>query len=724
MDLGLDGERLPLAARMRPRALDEFVGQEHILAPGRLLRRAIEADQLRSIILSGPPGTGKTTLARVIAEHTESQFLSVNAVLSGVKDLREAIERAKTFRDSHNRRTILFVDEVHRWNRSQQDALLPWVEEGLFILIGATTENPFFEVNRALLSRSRVFLLTPLGEEHLEAVLAGALADRERGYGRYTVTLTDDAREHLIRTASGDARTLLNALELAVETNHSGFPPPPGETIAVDLAVAEESIQQRAVLYDKDGDYHFDTISALIKSVRGSDADAALYWLAKMITAGEDPRYILRRLLILAAEDIGLADPHAVSVVLSCAQAFDRIGMPEGQFHLSQATLYLANTLKSNSTLAYFDAVEAVKRGMNDEVPVHLRDAHRDGEDLGHGKGYLYPHAYRDHWVAQQYLPAAIQGRTFYSPGELGWEGIQAERLENRRRIQLAAIREEESTHWSVAPKRGVDSWIHRADGAMVDELARLRDELLGRLDVKATDRVLLTGDAVQFLVWESLRRAHGGLTAVWTDAAAAQTLRHTLKERESDVDAPQIYTVDSAGHVPENDGPLHAGPFERIVCRDYGHGDPGTLVSDLLSLLTPDGRIVISDIEPHGGTRPSSILSLSDDDRATLRDAERVAYPSRVEMWSSLADRYAAKGALDVSVETIQTTLFRTVRGGHMERWLEASAPVGRALDRNADRSAVERIRSAARQWKEREVHWQRTHLAITITRGDHHPS
>ena len=481
--------------------------------------------------------------------------------------------------------------------------------------------------------------------------------------------------------------------------------------------MAEESIQQRAVLYDKDGDYHFDTISALIKSVRGSDADAALYWLAKMVTAGEDPRYILRRLLILAAEDVGLADPHALSIVLSCAQAFDRIGMPEGQFHLSQATLYLANTLKSNSTLAYFDAVEAVKRGMSDEVPAHLRDASRDGEDLGHGKGYLYPHAYRDHWVAQQYLPVSLQGRTFYSPGELGWEGTQAERLENRRRIQLAAIREEESAHWSVAPKRGADSWMQRADGAMVDELARLRDELLDRLDVKATDRVLLTGNGVQLLVWESLRRAHGGLTAVWTDAAAAQTLRHMLGERADDIDAPQIYAVDAAARAPEGDGPPYTGPFERIVCRDFANEDPEAVVRDLLPRLAPEGRIVISDVEPHGGTRPSSILPLSDDDRTILQEAERVAYPPRVDRWSSLVDRLAAEAAVAASVETLQTTLSRTVHSGHMMGWLDASAAVGRALDRNADRAAVERIRTAAGRWKEREVRWQRTHLAITIT-------
>ena len=328
-------EKQPLAARMRPRTLDEYVGQEHIIAPGKLLRRAIEADQLSSLILSGPPGTGKTTLAKVIAGHTRGQFLSVNAVLSGVKELREAIKAAQTFRDAYNRKTILFVDEVHRWNRSQQDALLPWVEEGLLILVGATTENPFFEVNRALLSRSRVFLLQHLDENHMRRIVEMTLTDPIRGYGAHQITITDEARAHLLQSAAGDARTLLNALELAVETNPVGFPPPEGTEVVIDLATAEDSIQQRAVLYDKDGDYHFDTISALIKSIRGSDPDAALYWLARMVNAGEDPKYIFRRLLVQASEDIGLADPQAITVVTACATAYERVGLPEGQFHLS-----------------------------------------------------------------------------------------------------------------------------------------------------------------------------------------------------------------------------------------------------------------------------------------------------------------------------------------------------------------------------------------------------
>lgn len=383
----------PLAARMRPRMLDEFVGQDAVVGPGRLLRRAIQADQLSSLIFFGPPGTGKTTLAQIIANTTSAHFIAVNAVLAGVKDLREAIAQAQELRGRYGRRTILFVDEVHRFNKAQQDALLPWVENGTVILIGATTENPYFEVNKALVSRSRLFQLQSLGPEELRQVVHQALTDPERGYGKRPIQLEPDALEHLVNVANGDARALLNALELAVETTS----PDDEGKITIPLAVAEESIQRRAVLYDKEGDAHFDTISAFIKSVRGSDPDAALYWLARMVYAGEDPRFILRRLIILASEDVGLADPQAVAVVTSCAEAFDRIGMPEGRYPLAQATLYLATAPKSNSTMGFFEALATVEREREAAVPSPLRDANRDKADLGHGQGYLYPHAYRDH---------------------------------------------------------------------------------------------------------------------------------------------------------------------------------------------------------------------------------------------------------------------------------------------------------------------------------------
>ncbi|MFP4378447.1 MAG: AAA family ATPase, partial [Spirochaetales bacterium] len=367
----------PLAARMRPQNLDEFAGQEHILGPGRLLRRAIQADLLASIILYGPPGTGKTTLARVIANTTKSRFVTLNAVLSGVKEVRAAIDEAKQNRELYSRKTILFVDEVHRWNKAQQDALLPWVENGTVVLIGATTQNPFFEVNKALVSRSRIFQLKPLTHEDMRAIATRALTDPVRGYGRYEVQIDPDALDHLIQVADGDARGLLGALQLAVETTPERFPPPPETTIHIDRAIAEESIQQRAVLYDKEGDYHYDAISAFIKSIRGSDPDAALYWMARMIYSGEDPHFIFRRMLISASEDIGLADPNALPQVQAAAAAFDRVGLPEGNFFLAQSALYLATTKKSNTTLGFFDALDAVASEPQGEVPNHLRDASR-----------------------------------------------------------------------------------------------------------------------------------------------------------------------------------------------------------------------------------------------------------------------------------------------------------------------------------------------------------
>ena len=422
-----DNAARPLAERMRPRTLDEFVGQEHILAPGKPLRRAIEADRLfSSIILWGPPGCGKTTLARLIARHTRAHFVTLSAVLAGKADLRKIIAAAQERRKYHRQRTILFVDEVHRWNKAQQDALLPHVENGTITLIGATTENPYFEVISALVSRSRVFQLKPLTPAHIRHIVENALRDAERGYGGQDVHIAPEALDFLTQAARGDARSALNALELAVET---ASPDAEGH-ITLTLPAIQEAIQQRAVLYDKDGDAHYDTISAFIKSVRGSDPDAALYWLAKMVEAGEDPRFILRRLLILAAEDIGLADPQALVVVTAAAQAFEWVGLPEGVYHLAEATLYLATAPKSNTTKAYFAAREAVRQHINpDDVPSHLKDASRDGKATGHGKGYRYPHHAPGHFLRQQYLPEGLQVTRFYTPSDQGYERTIAERL-------------------------------------------------------------------------------------------------------------------------------------------------------------------------------------------------------------------------------------------------------------------------------------------------------
>jgi putative ATPase len=430
-------QEAPLAARMRPRTLDEYIGQEHIVGEGKLLRRAIEADRLfSSIILWGPPGTGKTTLAQVIANSTKSFFVTISAILAGKADLRRIIEEALERRRLHNIRTILFVDEVHRWNKAQQDALLPHVEAGVVTLIGATTENPYFEVIKALISRSRVFQLRNLNQEETGILIDRALTDKERGYGDKRVKLDPTARLHLIEMASGDARNALNALELAVEST----PPNNKGVIHITLDVAQESIQRRAVLYDKDGDAHYDTISAFIKSVRGSDPDAALYWLAKMIYAGEDPKFIIRRLIILAGEDIGLADPMGLVVASSAAQAFDYIGLPEGIYPIVEATLYLATAPKSNSAGAYFNAMKKIEEEGQVSVPRHLQDSNRDAAAMGHGKDYVYPHDHEGHFTPQQYLPKRLLGTYFYQPSQDGYESQVTARLEMWREAQRRVL--------------------------------------------------------------------------------------------------------------------------------------------------------------------------------------------------------------------------------------------------------------------------------------------
>jgi putative ATPase len=425
----------PLAARMRPRSLDEFAGQAHIIGPGQLLRRAIEADRIQSLIFYGPPGTGKTSLAQIIARQTRSRFERLSGVESNVADMRRVLAAATNRLANTGQPTILFVDEIHRFNKAQQDVLLPDVEAGVIRLIGATTHNPFFFVNSPLVSRSQIFELRPLAEADLLALLRRALVDPERGLGYLKTEAEDDALRHLATVADGDARKALNALEIAALTT----PPRADGVVHIDLAAAEQSIQKKAVVYDADGDAHYDTISAFIKSMRGGDPDAALYWLAKMIHAGEDPRFIARRIVICAAEDVGLADPMALVLANACLAASEFVGWPEARIPLAEATVYIATANKSNSAYLAIDAaLEDVRSGRTLPVPEHLRDKHYKGaERLGHGRGYEYAHDHPGHFVAQDYLGAA---KRYYEPTEQGVEKKIKERIE-RWRAELDAMR-------------------------------------------------------------------------------------------------------------------------------------------------------------------------------------------------------------------------------------------------------------------------------------------
>ena len=422
----------PLASRMRPTSLDEVVGQQHIIGKDKLLYRAIMADKISSIIFYGPPGTGKTTLAKVIANTTSAEFTSINATAAGKKDMEQVVENAKNIRGMYGKKTILFIDEIHRFNKGQQDYLLPFVEDGTVILLGATTENPYFEVNGALLSRSIIFELKPLSQEDIKTLIRRALTDSAKGLGSYGAVIDDDALDFLSDMANGDARSALTAIELGVLTTE----PSADGKIHITLSVASECIQRRVVKYDKSGDNHYDTISAFIKSMRGSDPDAAIYYLARILYAGEDVKFIARRIMICAAEDVGNADPQALQVAVAAAQAVERIGMPESQLILAEATNYVACAPKSNASYLSIDAaMHMVASGQTPPIPVHLQDSHyKSAGKLGHGIGYQYAHDFKNHYVAQQYLPDALAGTRFYEPTDMGYEKQIRDHLEKIRR--------------------------------------------------------------------------------------------------------------------------------------------------------------------------------------------------------------------------------------------------------------------------------------------------
>ncbi len=670
----------PLAERMRPRTLDEFIGQAHIIGAGRLLRRAIVADQLSSLIFFGPPGTGKTTLARIIAQTTRAHFIAINAVLAGVKELREAIATATDKGKYQQQKTILFVDEVHRFNKSQQDALLPWVENGTIILIGATTENPYFEVNKALVSRSRLFQLKPLTTEDLSQVVEQALRDRERGYGQLEIHIQANALKHLTNVANGDARSLLNALELAIETtapNKKGI-------IEIDLAVASESIQQRAVLYDREGDAHFDTISAFIKSVRGSDPDAALYWLAKMVYAGEDPRFILRRLLILASEDVGLAEPNAVVVVNSCAQAFDRVGMPEGRYSLAQATLYLATAPKSNSIMGFFEALGAVEQEQQSALPNHLKDGNRDRKGLGHGANYLYPHAYRDHWVEQQYLPSSLQGRVFYQPSNMGREAQLKTQVARRREAQLAAQIEgigettrEMLTYSETEPQ--VERWLQRTLSQVGQKLGEVRERLFDLAKLQRHHLILDLNAQSGLLTWEALRQApEGGVYACVRSPTEALALNEQATQLP-ELLRPRVLTAQLTELPKVLALQAQELRFDCIMGRNalMREADKVGVVKNLIPWLSVEGVLVLAETVPHNTQRLYDLLEpswLPLQLFEQLKIAEEAIYENNSDPmvnWNGLdLQRKMEKAGLKVKMKQNRMETSMLITPGLVERW------------------------------------------------------
>ncbi|MGM0432336.1 MAG: AAA family ATPase [Spirochaetota bacterium] len=674
-----DNSSQPLAYRMRPRNLEEYIGQSHIIGPGRLLRRSIQADQLSSVIFYGPPGTGKTTLARVIANTTRSHFATLNAVLTGVKQLREEIEAAKQRASYYDKKTILFIDEVHRWNKSQQDALLPWVENGTVILIGATTENPYFEVNAALVSRSRIFQLLPLSQEELFQIARQALSDAERGYGGYPVVFEEGALEHLVDIANGDARSLLNALELAVETTPETFPPPDNQEIYISKAAAEESIQRKVVLYDKEGDYHFDVISAFIKSIRGSDPDAALYWLARMVSAGEDPKYIFRRMLIAASEDIGLADPHALAHTEAAVSAFERVGMPEGRFHLAQATLYLATAPKSNSTMGFFSALKQINEDPHREVPTHLKDASRDGEGFGHGKGYQYPHAFENHWTAQQYLPDGLQGNSFYAPSDQGYERQIKEDVERRREAQSEAGHPESVPEILTfsPPDTQKDQWIQRLLTQRGQQFESVREKLFSHLSLNRHDRVLTIESGSGMLTWEACRRVpEGGVFVLLQNPQQRQNLTayaRQLPEAERPILLSSLNTELESSTTLQYEAALGYNMFTRLT-----EEERTATASELFGVLQPGAKVASCETIPNACQRLSSLCS-SAEDRNTLEELESYIYDKNTSSMmtinpQNLESLLGSAGFVDISTQPETVYEQRRLVAKDIQRWIEAS--------------------------------------------------
>lgn len=717
----------PLASRMRPQNLQQYIGQEHILSQGRLLRRAILSDQLSSLIFYGPPGTGKTTLAQVIAQHTKSYFMVLNAVLSGLAQIRESIEEAKRRYALSSQKSILFIDEVHRFNKSQQDALLPHVENGTIILIGATTENPYFEVNKALVSRSRVFELKSLTTQDLEKVFDSVLNDKERGYGSINLSFSETAKQHLVQTCNGDARSLLNAIELAVEpelkTNE--------KEIRIQLSDAEESIQKRAVLYDKDGDAHYDIISAFIKSIRGSDPDAALYWMAKMLQGGEDPKFIFRRMIISASEDIGLAQPDCLNTVMNCAKAYDYVGLPEGRYHLAHACLHLCNAPKSNSLMGFFDAIATVndQNENNDSVPNHLKDKSRDGKHLGHGKGYQYPHAYQDHWVAQQYLPNGLANKVFYQPSQQGDEKRVYQQIQARREITWAVLLEKQ--HQEISLSRNDPSFHHEWEQQSLDNFEQqmlwCRNLLIELSQIKRDDLILDFHAGSGLLTLEASRHVkEGGVHAItWTEKES-DTLEKTTANLNK-FDSPQIYQC-SKGQLPQEDE-FKSTVFNKVFFRHVW--DQGVSIEESLKELQPqiksDGLLISYDyIFSEEQTLSQTLMPLiKQDDETQLLDQLKkfeISYSSLEVNTSKIKKDSLLKiphdwKLLDTQVHALE--IKKVFSKKLIQKWFSKSSLFGRHLHKNYETQNIELIQNLCLKYLiETTINWKKTVLIHCLQR------
>lgn len=718
----------PLASRLRPQTIDDIIGQTHILGKGRLLRRAILSDQISSLIFYGPPGTGKTTLAQVIANHTQGHFMSINAVLSGIATIRKSIEEAQhTYRLSQ-KKSILFVDEVHRFNKNQQDALLPHVENGTIILIGATTENPYFEVNKALVSRSRIFELKPLTTEDLHEIVDHALAS-PKGYGHLKVSIDPDAKSHLIQTSNGDARTLLNAIELAVEPELiEGKNQPSGseqtqQEILIDIDIAEESIQKRAVLYDRDGDAHYDTISAFIKSMRGSDSDAALYWLAKMVHAGEDPKFIFRRMIISASEDVGLASPQVLTHVMAASQAFDYVGMPEGQFHLTQACLCICNAPKSNSTMGFFEALRAVKKAHaeKDDIPNHLKDGSRDGDDLGHGKGYKYPHAFENHWVAQHYLPEGMQGKIFYHPSQQGEEKQIQKDTQKRREACWAAFTEKDHQSAYGLREDSSSEWEQRSIDNQEKQMLMLRDLAFDLAQPQREDLVLDVHPQSGFFSLEASRIAiSGGVHSLCRQKKEFEALQQLTAHLPS-FEQPFLYSLKDDNQTYSDGAEQHEGlndlRFNLILLRQSHDrwDEPHRQLTELSQRLTEQGRIVSCDYLIQDEQRLWQTLErlhFKSSELETLKELEEAFFASKhfeshfnKNSFEPLVDHLRLRHQ---SVHSI--TFKKKFLKPQVLAWFSHSSPLGQFLESQIHPETVKKIgQTVAQSLHQRSLPWER---------------